>query len=206
MLSWLVGALLAAWFLVTVVRNLPPLRAAFLRIDAARLIPDWALFARPRTEDMVLLRRDLLRDGTLTSWCEVEVAGPRRWYNFIWNPELGPRRAFLSMASIIGLVARRDHGPNQQSGGQGTRTALISMTGVHYLTVLRYLTAQSHPAVDATQFMIMAVKNQSVTGRYAPDVPASSIEFVSEMHWVRPRPQASPQAGLRLASGDWPRR
>ncbi|HEY2575730.1 MAG TPA: hypothetical protein VGI74_05430 [Streptosporangiaceae bacterium] len=191
MLSWLVGALLAAWFLVTVVRNLPPLRAAFLRIDAGRLIPDWALFARPRTADMVLLRRDLLLDGTLTSWREVEVAGPRRWYNFIWNPDLGPRRGFLSLASIIGLVARRDQGGQRQIRGQGTRTALPGMTGVHYLTVLQYLSRRSHAAVDATQFMIMAVSNQSVTGRHAPDEPASSIEFVSEIHLVRPA-----QAGL----------
>jgi hypothetical protein len=186
MLSWIVGALLAAWFLITVVRNLPPLRAAFLRHDAGRLIPDWALFARPRTADMVLLRRDLLRDGTLTSWQEVEVAGPRRWYNFIWNPELGPRRGFLSLASIIGTVARRDQGGQPQALGQGTRTALAGMTGVHYLTVLHYLSLRSHAAVEATQFMIMAVRNQSVTGRYAADEPASSIEFVSEMHLVRP--------------------
>lgn len=74
MVSWLVGAVLAAWFLVTILRNLPPLRVAFARRDAARLLPDWALFARPRTADVILLRRDLLRDGTLTSWREVEVA------------------------------------------------------------------------------------------------------------------------------------
>jgi hypothetical protein len=184
MASWIVGALLAAWFLITVARNLPPLRAAFLRLDAGRLIPDWALFARPRTADMVLLRRDLLQDGTLTSWREVEVAGPRRWYNFIWNPDLGPRRGFLSLASIIGLVARRDQGGQQHIRGQGTKTALPAMTGVHYLTVLQYLSQRSHAAVEATQFMIMAVGGEALTGRYAPGEPGK-IVFVSELHRVK---------------------
>ncbi len=185
MLSWLVGALLAAWFLLTVLRSVPRWRLAFLRRDAARLIPDWALFARPRTEDMVLLRRDLLRDGTLTRWQEVTVAGPRRWYNFAWNPELGPRRAFLSLASVITATAKRDRRAHRQAaGGQGTATALAAMTSVPYLTVLRYLSEQSHAAVVATQFMIVAIGDQAITGRYAPAGPGA-IEFVSEMHNVR---------------------
>jgi hypothetical protein len=182
MLSWLVGAVLAVWFLLTVLRNIPSLRQAFVRRDAARLIPDWALFAAPRTADMVLLRRDLLRDGTLTTWQEVEVAGPRRWYNFIWNPELGPRRAFLALGSILGLSAQR--GGGRGARGQGTATALTAMTTVPYLTVLSYLSERSHPAVEATQFMIVAVPGQAITGRYDSAKPGS-IEFVSELHRVR---------------------
>jgi hypothetical protein len=187
MLSWLVGALLAAWFLITVARNIPPLRTAVARHDAARLIPDWALFARPRTADMILLRRDLLRDGTLTRWREVEVAGPRRWYNFIWNPGLGPRRAFLSLASVITVTAQqRDRGQRLELG-QGTATALTAMTTVPYLTVLRYLSETSHAAVEATQFMIMEMRDQAITGRYAQAGPGS-IEFVSELHRIRRLP------------------
>jgi hypothetical protein len=192
MVSWLVGVLFAAWFLLTVLRNVPRWRLAFTRRDAARLIPDWALFARPRTEDMILLRRDLLRDGTLTRWQEVTVAGPRRWYNIAWNPELGPRRAFLSLASVITATAKRDRRElRQPAGGQGTATALTAMTSVPYLTVLRYLTERSHPAVEATQFMIVAIGDQAITGRYAPAGPGA-IEFVSEMHRV-----PAPGEGLR---------
>jgi len=187
MLSWLVGVVLAAWLLVTILGNLPSLRVAFQRRDAARLIPDWALFARPRMTDMILLRRDLLRDGTLTRWQEVEVAGPRRWYNFIWNPGLHPRRALLSLANLIAANARRGGGaqqPAQQARGQGTLTALPAMTDVVYLTVLAYLSERSHSAVDATQFMIMSVEGQAITGRYAEAGPAR-IAFVSEFHRVR---------------------
>jgi hypothetical protein len=184
MLGWLVGALLTAWFLLTVLRNIPPLRAAVARRDQGRLLPDWSLFARPRTRDMVLLRRDLLQDGTLTRWREVDVAGPRRWYNFIWNPELGPRRASLALASTMVSAANQDSRPAGPVKGQGSRTALAAMMSVPYLTVLRYLSERSHPAVDATQFMIMAVPNQAITGRYTPAEPGR-VEFVSELHRVR---------------------
>jgi hypothetical protein len=186
MVSWVVGAVLAAWLLVTIPRNLPSLRAAFARHDTAKLIPDWALFARPRTADIILLRRDILRDGTLTSWREVEVAGPRRWYNFIWNPELGPRRAFLALAA--GIVAGARQGGRRPEGGQGGQgqgspTALTAMMTVPYLGVLRYVSERSHSAVEATQFMIVAMNGQAITGRHGPGEPGS-IEFVSELHQV----------------------
>jgi hypothetical protein len=184
MLSWLVGMVLAAWFLLTVVRNIPALHRPIVRRDAGRLVPDWALFARPRAADLVLLRRDVLRDGTLTAWREVDVAGPRRWYNFLWNPELGPRRAALILASAVAAIPRRARRDPARPLGQGTPTALGAMKTVPYLCLLRYLTGRSHPAVDATQFMIIAVAGQAITGRYATAEPGT-IQFVSELHRVR---------------------
>jgi hypothetical protein len=184
MLSWLAGALLGVWLLLTALRNIPSLRPVFARHDAARLLPDWALFARPRTADMILLRRDLLRDGTLTSWREVEVAGPRRWYNFIWNPELGPRRAFLALSGTIAVAARRGARSRRRAHGQAAPTALAAMMTVPYLIVLNYLSERSHAAVEATQFMIVAVPGQALTGRYGSAEPGR-IEFVSELHRVR---------------------
>jgi len=184
MLSWLVGTLLAAWLLLTVLRNIPPLSMAFQRHDPVQLLPNWALFARPRTKDMVLLRRDLLGDGTLTRWREVTVAGPRRWYNVLWNPGLGPRRALLALASAILMTANADRRAGRRAAGQGTPAALTTMTSVPYLTILRYLSELSHPAVAATQFMIVAIADQAVTGRYA-GAGRAKIEFVSELHRVR---------------------
>ena len=193
MLSWLVGALLACWLLVTVLRNIPALGPPIARRDAARMIPSWALFAKPQTVDMVLLRRDLLRDGTLTCWREVEVAGPRRWYNFIWNPGLSARRAFLYLANEIAAAVVRERRAARQSApeqgtpaalGQGTATALTAMTTTAYLSILKYLSERSHEAVAATQFMIMAVEDQAITGRYAAAGPRR-IMFVSELHRVR---------------------
>ena len=73
--DWAVGLVLALWLAVTVVAAVTSLRRRVTYWDVARLIPNWALFVRPRTEDLVLLRRDLLADGTLTGWIEVEIAG-----------------------------------------------------------------------------------------------------------------------------------
>jgi hypothetical protein len=195
MLGWLVGALLTAWFLMTVLRNIPALRAPLARRDQGRLLPGWALFAQARTTDMILLRRDLLRDGSLTCWREVEVAGPRRWYNFIWNPEFGPRRAFHGLGCALADDARRGGRPPGGAQGQGTATALTAMLTGPYLTVLGYLTRRSHPAVEATQFMIVAVHGQALSGRYAPGEPGS-IAFVSELHRIsRPGPPRDPARG-----------
>jgi hypothetical protein len=140
---------------------------------------------------MTVLRRDLLRDGSVTQWREVEVAGPKRWYNFIWNPELGPRRAFLALGTSIVAVANRGPRPSKGSPGQGTPTALRAMPLVPYLNLLRYLSERSNPAVEATQFMIMSVRGQALTGRFV-DAGDESIEFVSEFHHVRDSLSARP--------------
>ncbi len=66
------------------------------------------------------------------------------------------------------------------------------MTTVPYLTVLSYLSERSHAAVEATQFMIVAVPGQAITGRYGPAVPGG-IEFVSELHRVRPWADGEPR-------------
>jgi hypothetical protein len=194
-LGWLVGALLCAWFVVTVLASIPSLKRTMTRFDVARLIPDWALFARPRTVDMILLRRDVLRDGTLTHWRELEIAGPRRWYAFIWNPGLGPRRGFLSLADQTARAARRFRDPAWRRLGQGTANAIGDMTTVRYLTILKYVAERSHESVDATQFMVMSVSGQAISGRYELTDPGS-IVFVSELHLVR-RPGPVPKGDPR---------
>jgi len=193
-LGWLVGALLGAWFLVTVLASIPSLKRSLTRSDVVRLIPDWALFARPRTEDMVLLRRDILRDGTLTQWRELEIAGQRGWYNFIWNPGLGPRRGFLSLADQTAKAVQRRRRIAWRLPGQGSASSIPDMTTVMYLAILKYVSGRSHPAVDATQFMVMSVAGQAISGRYAPAEPGSVV-FVSEFHLVRrqePLPEDDP--------------
>jgi hypothetical protein len=186
MFSWLVGAVLGIWLLLTVARNLPGLGPVLARHDQAVLLPNWALFVRPRTADSILLRRDLLRDGNLTSWREVDVACPRRRYNLIWNPGMGPRRGFIALADAVIRGARRDRKAGRPRAGQGTPGALTDMMMVPYLTILCYLAETSHAAVEATQFMIATAENQVILGRYDPAIRVN-IEFVSELHRVRPR-------------------
>jgi hypothetical protein len=194
-LGWLVGTLLCAWFVVTVLASIPSLRGSLTRFDVIRLIPNWALFARPRTVDLILLRRDVLRDGTLTHWREVEIAGPRRWYNFIWHPGLGPRRGFLSLADQTARAAQRYRVPAWRRLGQGTASAIPDMTTVRYLAILKYVAERSHQSVDVTQFMVMTVTAQAISGRYDSTEPGSVV-FVSELHFVR-RPGRSKEGDQR---------
>lgn len=188
-LGWLVGALLAVWFVITVLANIPSLRGPFRRplhrFDVANLVPDWALFAKPRTVDMVLLRRDVLRDGTLTSWRELEIAGGRRWFNFVWHPELGARRAFLSLADQAARQATTYQRGTWLRPGQGTPSAIPDMTTVPYLAMLKYVSELSHPSVDATQFMLMSVPGRAISGPFEA-TQQGTIVLVSEVHLVRP--------------------
>jgi hypothetical protein len=183
-LTWVAGGILAVWFLATVAANIPPLRRRWFR-RRLEFIPNWALFARPRVEDFVLVRRDLLHDGTLTGWREVRIAGGRHWWNALWSPELGSRRAFLALAASVTTRTGRRASRVWPHPGQGTSTAVEDMTTVSHLTILRYLSERSARSVEATQYLIVALSDQSITGPIAAS-GQSRVVFASEMHLVRP--------------------
>jgi hypothetical protein len=182
--DWLLAVLLAVWFGYTVLANVPALRSRLRRWDWIGLIPDWALFARPRTHDFALLQRELLPDGTITSWREVVVIVPRPWYSFIWHPALGPKRALLAISNqlcnLAEVRARRAAGETRSLGTPG---AMSVMTSVPYLLLLECVSAQADPASDAVQFMLLGMTNQAITGRY--DLTAGGeVLFASEFHLV----------------------
>jgi hypothetical protein len=60
------------------------------------------------------------------------------------------------------------------------------MTTRPYLGILRDVSARSHPAADATQFMVMRVRNLAVDGRY-DNKGSARVAFVSEIHAVATR-------------------
>ncbi len=192
MIEGILGAVLVVWFVLTVLANIRRLRPALTRHDAGGLLPDWALFAKPRIEDFVLLRRDLLRDGTLTSWRELDIGEERRWYNALWNPGLGPRRARLALASLTARVGAPERRKRWARPGQGTADAIAIMTSVPYLSLLKYVSVRSHPAVHATQFMWVSVRDQALTGRRG-EGPVGTVTFVSEFHHVRQAAPGSPR-------------
>ena len=179
--SYVVGGILAVWFGLAVLATSRAVGDHLTGPDQADLLQPWDLFAKPRVADLILLRRDILKDGTLTSWREVDVSGPRRWTDFAWNPDLRARRAYLGMARDL-VTATREASPDQPAG-EGTRGALDAMTTRPYLGILRYVSARSHPAADATQFMVMRVRNLAVDGKYDSEGSAR-VAFVSEIHAV----------------------
>lgn len=183
-LGWVVGGALAVWFVATAVSNVPRFRLAVTRHDVAQLLPNWALFANPRMVDMVLLRRDILADGVLTDWEEVDVARPPRWYNCVWNPGLGPKRALLALSDQLDRASKPYRQAMWEKQGQGTAGAIPIMLSVPYLVLLKYVSRNSEPSVDAAQFMVMALRDRAIRGRFDPN-PVGEVVVVSEFHLVR---------------------
>lgn len=94
-----VGAVLAAWFLLTVAANTPKLGGfVFRRLSLGRwcvLIPSWNFFApRPGTTDNALFYRDRYDSGELSPWHELlESSRPKGLLAPLWNPEGRPKKA-----------------------------------------------------------------------------------------------------------------
>lgn len=183
-LEWILAVVLGGWLAISVLGNIPTLGPRLRRQDWIGLIPNWALFARPRMYDVALLQREVLGDGTLTEWRENRVVTPRPWYSFVWHPALGPKRALLAMADqIAGTAAWSRSRAGADATGQGTPGAVGVMLAPHYLMLLDYVSARSHPLATATQFMVVGLEGQAVTG--AHDVSAGGLVlFASEFHLV----------------------
>lgn len=94
----LVALFFAAWASVSLVVLLPK-AAAFLRQhDFFGLVPEWKFFAPiPGRGDFHLLFRDFFPQGT-TDWTELDIGGPRRWWNFLWHPHRREKKAAFDAA------------------------------------------------------------------------------------------------------------
>jgi hypothetical protein len=183
-LQWLLAAVLSLWLLLTVLRNLPFSRAWLTSRDWMMLLPTWALFARPRYHDVVLLRREILDDGQVSVWHEEPIIVERRWWAALWHPELGPKRALLSLVAgveIAGARQRRNDAPK----GQGSPGAAFLMTGTPYLILLNYVSARCGPRVQAVQFLVVGMTGQILTGRY-DTTRDGFVVFASEFHRTNP--------------------
>lgn len=135
-------ALWAAWLLLTIVVNLPPLTPHIRRWDFLSLVPEWKFFSHPPQHDYHLLYRDVAQDGSVTGWKEVSVAEPRAWWNFLWNPGRRARKAFFD---AVTETARECHA--RRDGVEAS---------VPYLTLLNYISSlpRTFPA-QYTQFAIL---------------------------------------------------
>lgn len=95
--EWLVVALLAAWFGVSLayqlfLRRLMPVMA---RWDVFRVVPSWHLYTGfPR--DLRLWYRDCDARGDAGAWQEIRIARCRRWHRAVWNPDLLEADALFS--------------------------------------------------------------------------------------------------------------
>jgi hypothetical protein len=197
-LQWLLAGVLSTWLLATILRNLPWTANWIARRDWMVLVPTWTLFARPRLYDIALLQREILPDGRLTSWREDPVVVERRPWSALWHPQLGPKRALLSLAGGIISGSGRRYEQTRADPGQGTRGAGYIITSEPYLVVLNYVSARCHHEAHAVQFMVLGLAGQALSGRY--DTSGDGfVLFVSEFHRVGPidGDQIQDQHGVR---------
>ena len=84
----IVIAVLLAWFVLSVVNQLPLDFSSKLRSqDAFKLVPRWIFFApNPFDADLSIIYRARGPDGRSQCWREVPWIKPRRFTHCVWNP------------------------------------------------------------------------------------------------------------------------
>ena len=105
---------LLLWFLASAVAQVRTPRAQSIRrYDRWGLLPTYNFFApSPGLHDCELRMRDLLADGTLTSWRPLPVGSARRWWHGLFNPTKREKKTLLM---AVGLVLRScGDGPGRQ--------------------------------------------------------------------------------------------
>ena len=90
----------------------PPAQSGpeFLRQhDFFGLVPEWKFFAPiPGRGDFHLLFRDFFPQGT-TDGPQLDIGGPRRWWNFLWHPHRREKKAAFDAARESRASRRQGH-------------------------------------------------------------------------------------------------
>ena len=145
----LVALFFAAWASVSLVALLPK-AAAFLRQhDFFGLVPEWKFFAPiPGRGDFHLLFRDFFPQGT-TDWTELDIGGPRRWWNFLWHPHRREKKAAFDAARELARFTTPEYIDEIQFS-------------VPYLCFLCYVCGLDRTLEPAqTQFLLLPTKKAS---------------------------------------------
>jgi hypothetical protein len=163
MAEYIVITILICWGLACVLTHVPHVGRWIRKYDLFVLIPEWRFFApRAGEHDFYLLYRDRNTSGEVSNWHEVHVAGPRRWWNFVWNPHKRASKALFDLSVELSSII-----VNQPDGIQ---------LSLPYLSLLTVVSAEQRVArTGQTQFMILMLKrNLSET--------TSQVLFVSDPH------------------------
>ncbi len=102
--------LLAAWLVVTAIRQLHKPKPLWIRsIDAFGLVPTWRFFGpHPQTWDYQLFLRFRNANGAWTDWREMTPHKSRGKFSFLWNPQRRLRKVFVSACRAIAADHRED--------------------------------------------------------------------------------------------------
>lgn len=157
-------ALLVAWSAVvgSLAAHHPAVRRR-LGVRLGRLVPQWTFFAPvPPEEDVLLLWRGRLADGTLTSWAPAPAFPPRNAWEPVWNPGARLRRAVIDATVYLKLALADGSTPLQLTAP--------------YTALLGCVAQGAAPGVEMVQFAVVTVDD---------DVP--HLLVASDLHAVGPR-------------------
>jgi len=108
-MEWIVVALLAAWFAVTLLYQcfLRRLRPLAWRWDVFRVVPSWHLYTEvPR--ELGIWFRDARADGTPGDWRRLPLRRTGRCGHALFNPDLFAADAVFSLAEYLRDAARAE--------------------------------------------------------------------------------------------------
>jgi hypothetical protein len=138
--------LVSIWLLATIAYQFSAFQGVLGRLDVFRILPSWSFFApSPANRDSHLVARDLLLDGTLTTWSPVAIFPRRSPVHLIWHPAKRPRKILRDASKTINRTWRR-----------ATSKGVIQCS-LPYLVVLHYcMNQQPRPGnAAARQFAII---------------------------------------------------
>jgi hypothetical protein len=161
----LILAFLTVWFLLTVANQLTNRHGDWVRkINSFGFIPGWTFFApTPGILDYRLVYRDILADGTLGIWQEVDWCQPRRWLDALWYPKRYATKLVVDsingLAGVLSAMAKEGIDVHQQPQGM-----ILSTPYIVLLNIVMGLPRQSPDSVARQMALFqqdaLACKNQ----------------------------------------------
>ena len=177
--------LLSGWFLISIPNQLTNRYGRWVnRINPYGFIPKWTFFAPvPGTFNFRLLYRDVLADGSIMQWEEIEWCRKRSWLDAVWHPRrLASKLLIDSISGIYEVVAlMAGQGIDIERNPQGL---ILSTPYVLLLNLVMGMPKQS-PSSTARQMAIF--QQDPLVARNTPVVAARIGQLIlcSTAHGLR---------------------
>jgi hypothetical protein len=142
-----VGFFFSVWFVLSILNQFG--FAWFARViafDFFSLLPNWNFFApNPGHTDYHVVIRDKLPDGSVSEWQELDIAEPRRFLCFLWNPQKRPRKVLVDV--VGSLVKSANANPEFED---------VVLLSFPYLLVLNTVSRKTRPLASLQRQFIIA--------------------------------------------------
>jgi hypothetical protein len=172
----------SGWFLISIPNQFTNRYGEWVqRRNAYGFIPGWTFFApTPGTLDYRLVYRDVLDDGTMSVWEEVDWCRPRMWMDAVWHPRRYETKLVVDSINGLALVfaAMKKEGVDVQKDQQGL---LLSTPYVILLNVVMRIPRQNSRS-KARQMALFQQERASIEGPQRGFESACRLMLCSAAH------------------------